>query len=105
VTYAQSLKSQLLGGDDGVPMGSAFGNPKAPPPPSPPPTSTTHHSSPDTSGKEKPANKSRNDKEKLFKKRAKYFVIAQFVAILMYVVVAGIDFEDDAQDDDGSDDE
>jgi metaxin len=107
VTYAQSLKSQLLGGDDGVPMGSAFGNPKAPPrPPPPPPTSTTHQSSsPDTSGKEKPANKSRNDKDKLFKKRAKYFVIAQFVAILIYVVFAGIDFEDDAQDDDGSDDE
>jgi metaxin len=107
VTYAQSLKSQLLGGDDdGVPMGAAFGNPKSPPPPPPPPTARPPTSTaPTTSGKEKPANKSSNDKEKMFQKRAKYFVIAQFVAILMYVVFAGIGFEDDAQDDDGSEDE
>jgi metaxin len=106
VTYAQSLKSQLLGGDDdGVPMGAAFGNPKSPPPPPPPTPRPPTSTAPTTSGKEKPANKSRNDKEKMFQKRAKYFVIAQFVAILMYVVFAGIGFADDAQDDDGSEDE
>lgn len=37
----------------------------------------------------------------MFRKRAKYFVIAQVAAVLLYVVFAGIEVEDDGMEDDG----
>ncbi|CAM6087428.1 unnamed protein product [Calypogeia fissa] len=45
--------------------------------------------------------KTRTEKEKIFRKRAKYFIIAQVAAIMLYVVFAGIEVEDEGMEDDG----
>ncbi|KAG0591596.1 hypothetical protein KC19_1G186900 [Ceratodon purpureus] len=95
VNYAESWSKQLLG-EDGAPIDAAF-QPKVPPPPPPPARAAP------AKEKEKPAKKPRSEKDILFKKRAKYFVIAQFVAVLMYVVFAGFEVEGD--DEVGDDDE
>jgi len=91
VNYAEHWCKQLLGEE-----GDAAFLPKAPPPPSEKPVAKE---------KEKPAKKPRNEKDIIFKKRAKYFVIAQFVAVLMYVLFAGIEVDDGDEDDGGEDDE
>jgi metaxin len=97
VHYAESWSKQLLG-EDGDSVGAAF-QPKAPPPP---PVKRTKQASKEN---EKPA-KEKSEKEILFKKRAKYFVITQVVAVLMYAVFAGFGVDDDDDgDDDGEDDE
>lgn len=93
VTYAESWSKQLLE-EDGAPIDAAF-RPKVPPPPPSKPAPAKE--------REKPAKKPRSEKDLIFKKRAKYFVIAQFVAVLMYVVFSG--FEVDAGDDDGVEDD
>jgi metaxin len=95
VNYAESWSKQLLG-EDGAPIDPAF-SPKAPPPP---PSKAAPPKE-----REKPAKKPRSDKDIIFKRRAKYFVIAQFVAVLMYVVFAGFEVDDDGDDDGGEDDE
>ena len=97
VNYAESWSKQLLGEDEEF-IDAAF-QPKAPPPP--PMNQTTQASKEKNS---KSAKKEKSEKEIIFKKRAKYFVIAQVVAVLMYAVFAGFGFDDDG-DDDGEDDE
>lgn len=91
VNYAENWCKQLLGEE----VDAAF-HPKVPPPPPTKPVSKE---------REKPAKKPRNEKDIIFKKRAKYFVIAQFVAVLMYVVFAGIEVDEGDEDDGGDNDE
>ncbi|KAG0581526.1 hypothetical protein KC19_4G258400 [Ceratodon purpureus] len=86
VNYAESWSSQLLGeGEDDI--DAAF-QPKAPPPP---PMKRTKE-------KEMPAKKEKSEKEIVFKKRAKYFVITQVVAVLMYAMFAGFGVDDEDED-------
>lgn len=94
VSYAEHWCKQLLAAE-GAPVDAAF-RPTAPPP---------APSKPAPKEREKPAKKPRNEKDITFKKRAKYFVIAQFVAVLMYVVFAGIEVDEGDDDDGGEDDE
>jgi len=91
VNYAEHWSKKLLGEEEDA----AF-RPKAPPPPP---------AKPVPKEREKPAKKPRNEKDITFKKRAKYFVIVQFVAVLVYVLLAGIEVDDGDEDNGGEDDE
>lgn len=91
VNYAEHWSKQLLGEE----QDAAF-RPKAPPPPP---------AKPVPKEREKPAKKPRNEKDITFKKRAKYFMIVQFVAVLVYVLLAGIEVDDGDEDNGGEDDE
>ncbi|KAL3685307.1 hypothetical protein R1sor_003329 [Riccia sorocarpa] len=96
VVYAEKMESKLLG--DSAP--TVFPPPRSS---SPPPGSYASSSSRGTAGPSntKAAPKKRSEKDKLFRKRAKYFIIAQVAAVLLYVVFAGIEVEDEGLEDDG----
>lgn len=42
--------------------------------------------------------KKTNEKEKMFRKRSKYFIVGQFISVVLYVVLVGIDYEDGMED-------
>ncbi|BBM99213.1 metaxin [Marchantia polymorpha subsp. ruderalis] len=95
IVYAENLKKKILG--DLPP--TIFPKAYSPPPTTGPSSSSSRGTTGPTTTK--PAPKKRTEKDKLFRKRAKYFVIAQVAAVLLYVVFAGIEVEDDGMEDDG----
>lgn len=96
VDYAEHWSKYLLG-EEGNSIDSSF-RPKTP---------HSSHASPPRQGPKERDNpeKERREKDIFFKKRAKYFVIAQVTAVLMYVVFAGYGVDDDGEDDGGDDDD
>lgn len=97
VNYVEELSKELLGGGETSPDSEFF--PKAPPAPI----------RIKKAAKVTPPKPVRTEKDTRMRKRAKYFIITQLVAVLMYVVFAGIEVEESGdgagEDDEGSFDE
>eukprot|EP01018_Ginkgo_biloba_P027322 Gb_34072 [translate_table: standard] len=100
IRYAENLKNEFL---------ESEGSTSIPRFPSEPASSSkagksrTSHGGAKYKGSKENAKKERTEEEKIFRKRAKYFLITQFVAVIVFLTLMGGSSEDDVEleDEDG----